>query len=612
VASDVYALGVLLFKLLTGADPYRLRERSPADLGELILAAEPDTPSAYVRRLQGAEKGTGGQPTVRELSGQRSTQPTALVRALAGNLDAIMAKALRKEPQNRYASAEQMADDLRRHLAGGRLSASYRPRASRRWWVVQGVVFALLLAAAMVALVLQSARIAEMQASAQNERQRYRQLANSFQLILEDSTPSRELINRAIQRIRQDLARQPATQTDLLMTLGRSGFNAGLFDEAATAVQLSLEIRLQLFGATHEKVAESLTALAEIEAAQGNYDASEALHRQSLAMLRKLHPEDDLDVAASLVGLGRVLLADGHAAHAEPLLQEAVKMQRRLLGEGDFRVAETLDTLGHTVDHLGSPSAAVALFQQAGKTQRRAAGNESWELAVSLVDQAAVLFELGRREEGISLLREVADIEKRRCGDERKDLARSLLNVAAAAIQGTPAAPATLGVHTVVPLSCQMPPLAVPHLTYLIEGVGRGLTALGDAAEARLLLRQIGESSSGTPPQAAALVPDSAQGSSDCVPDGGFATSLERPCCSGVIAGGTEWCRNPGDWGSTWRTCRHICGSRLVNGCVPTGGVTDTLAFTACCSGGAVTGSTRCLNQTDWGTTWRTCIHRCS
>jgi hypothetical protein len=207
-------------------------------------------------------------------------------------------------------------------------------------------------------------------------------------------------------------------------------------------------------------------------------------------------------------------------------------------------------------------------------------------------------------------LQEVSRIERQLCGNTSSDLARSLLDVAAAALRGTPWAhpvsdfrPASSG--------CRAPPLAEPHLTYLLRGLGIGLTELGYAAEARPLLEQAGHLRLPST-QPLRLLPDRSPAAGECVPDGGFAETTESHCCSGVIAGGTTVCRNPAEWGNTWRTCRHVCGSRLVNGCVPPGGVTDTLMLTDCCSGVSVDGSTRCLNPADEGTTWRTCVHTCA
>jgi len=573
-AADVYALGVLLFKLLTGADPYRLRERPEPELQPLILTAEPDRPSAFVQRAMKR----ADPKTARDLAELRSTTPRALARALAGDLDAVTAKALRKEPQNRYLSAEQMAEDLRRHIAGGRPVAASRPGLPGRGWLAAGVALALALAAVTGALVLQSRRLAETRAMAERERARAAELSASFQRVFAE-------------HFRQDFAEQPEIQANLLMALGQSYYQMGLFDEAATSIQENLDIRRQMFGSEHEKVAESLTALALVDAAKGDYDGAKALHMKALELRRKLHPGDSLEVTESLIGLARVLLVKGHPPHAEPLLLEAVKTREKLLIEGDVRIAEALTDLGHVVEQLGSPSAAEHLFDRASTIYRRS--SDRWQLAVSFVNHAGALFQLGRREEGEKLLRIVAEIEREQCGGESANLAASLIHIASAADSQ----------------SCQMPRLAEPHLSYLLLGLGRALTELGDPIQGGELSKRAKVAREpATPPLL--VQPVSVPVTGGCVPDGGFAERSGRPCCSGVIAGGTTVCSDPDDWGNTWRTCRHICGSRLVNGCVPRGGVTDFLRLTDCCSGASLPRSERCLNPAD-SITYRTCVFTC-
>jgi hypothetical protein len=228
---------------------------------------------------------------------------------------------------------------------------------------------------------------------------------------------------------------------------------------------------------------------------------------------------------------------------------------------------------------------------------------------VSLVNQAAVLFELGKRDEGAALLRVVAQIERRRCGGESTDLAASLGNVAAAALQALPTQRSADTPLPAVSSTCRMPAFEVPHLAYLVQGLGDGLSELGYAGEAGPIL-QTASVARRRPPPPPALRPVRAGGG--CVPDGGFAETLGRPCCSGVTVGGTTLCSDPKDWGATWRTCRHVCGSRLVNGCVPSGGIDDLLGLTDCCRGSSASGSVRCLNPADYGTTWRTCVQTCA
>ena len=93
-----------------------------------------------------------------------------------------------------------------------------------------------------------------------------------------------------------------------------------------------------------------------------------------------------------------------------------------------------------------------------------------------------------------------------------------------------------------------------------------------------------------------------------CVPDGGIDDTLGvTSCCSGVAVHGSTVCSNPQDL----TTCNQICGTALVNGCIPSGGWDDTLSSTSCCSGQAVSGSTWCLDPSDYGTDWVSCVQKC-
>lgn len=106
--------------------------------------------------------------------------------------------------------------------------------------------------------------------------------------------------------------------------------------------------------------------------------------------------------------------------------------------------------------------------------------------------------------------------------------------------------------------------------------------------------------------------PATIEAASCCVPDGSVDDTLGMwSCCSGFAVSGSTVCTNPADFGTTWTSCRHVCGTAPVNGCIPSGGWDDTLSITRCCSFQAVPGSTWCLDPADYGTDWKSCVQKC-
>ena len=404
-ATDAYALGVLLHELLAGARP-----------------APGVRPSAAVTDAAAAARGT--------------TAPR-LARALRGDLDAVVAAALRLDPAARYASAEALADDLARHRAGLPLAARRGSRASRlRKFVGRhrlGVGAGALAAAAALAFV--AALGAEQRATAA-ERDRAaaaREEAEAVSAFLEDVVASadpfaaerldtlrvRDVLARRSDALAAAFPDRPLVRARLLTTAGRVWARLGDDSLAAPLLDEAVALR-RAHAAPAAELAESLGELARVRLRQGDAAAALAHARGAAAGLPPSAAR-----GAALVDLGRALMGTGALAAAEDTLR-AARALLRAHGAGVPARLDALSALARVVLERERIGAAEALLREGVALRRAHYGPGHPAVAAGLYALAEALRDARRPAEAEGPLREALAIQEAALGPEHPAVATSL------------------------------------------------------------------------------------------------------------------------------------------------------------------------------------------
>ena len=497
-ASDVYQLGLLLFEVLAGRPAREIDSRSPVALAEAASDAPTASPSTAVGRAD--------KQTAESAARLRRTDPARLVRALRGDLDQIVLKALRTEPALRYQSAAELVADLENYRADRPVSAcvdtlGYR---ARKFWqrhrlgVTAAAGFVMLLAVAAVVATLQARRIAVERDRAQALMERAERV-KSYALGLSsladparrpgDEVPVTDLLSQGVERAETELADEPDLLAEVLGELAQIYSNLSLYEPAETLLRRALELQ-QGIVADSPAVATLLEELGSVLLERDSPE-SEELFLRALELRRAQVGPDAPETAGALRRLARARFSNHLYSEAEELLRQAIAIHRRHLRPDDLQLGEELGDLAQTVNRQGRLEEAEELHRQALLIYRVHHGTTPHpQLASGLNNLALTLWDLERWQEGDQLMQESIDLMHRLYGEEHADIATSLGNWAGSRLgRGDPASAAELYGQA---LAMRKSVLGERHVrvAQTTAQLGEALQAAGRPQEAEELVRE--------------------------------------------------------------------------------------------------------------------------
>ena len=389
-STDVYALGVLLYVMLTGRQPYEVRELPPAEVERIICEVQPKPPSAV--------------------------GPARLRATLWADLDSVVLKALSKEPAARYTSAQELVQDVRRYLSGHPVLArsqtvGYRARRFARRHrsetiAAAGVALSLIVG---TVLALAQARHARAERDRAELASRQTDAVNAFLVqLFEASDPSqargdtltaRELVQRAAERLDQ-FRGEPLEQARLLEVTGRLYQNLGQFEQARSILERALSIRRRAGNQNEDEGIEGAADFAQLSrilVRLSKFDAADSAARTALAIQQRRLGPRHATLAGTLHQLASVAVYRGDLALAEQFHRRAVAVRQTALGEEDSLTAYSHLLLGTTLRREGHFDEAEREFRRGIAISERVLGRDDPQVAFGELLLADLLNEDERR-----------------------------------------------------------------------------------------------------------------------------------------------------------------------------------------------------------------------
>jgi serine/threonine protein kinase/tetratricopeptide (TPR) repeat protein len=446
--TDVYALGVVLYELLTGILPFdskALRQQGLDAIRRTIREVEPPRPSTRVSQSAAATTTDNPRPST-----------AILARELRGDLDWITMRALEKDRSRRYGSAADLAADVRRHVnhqpvSAGPPSTSYRALKfvrRHRVGVTVAATLVALLAAFAVTVAIQARRISIERDRANREADIATAVSDFLQgdLLAQASANQqagpntkpdpdltvRTALDRAAARIEGKFEGEPLVEAAIRQTMATTYRDLGLYPQGQRQADQAFTLRKQVLGDEHPDTLRTATELVLLHRRQGHYPEAEALATSVLEIQRRVRGEEHADTGNAMSSLHGLYQDQQKYALAEPLATGALEISRRTNGEESPETLTRMNNLALLYQSMGKLEEAEPLLSSALAIRRRVSGAEHPETLTLMNNLASQLYRRGRYADAERLFGELIEIRRRVLGNEHPSTLIAMNNLAVA------------------------------------------------------------------------------------------------------------------------------------------------------------------------------------